>query len=123
MAILTVNSVADIASLADPYLSLREAIVIVNSPSFPNGLSAQIQAQISGTLHHNGADTIVFDPAAVTGPIVLGGSQLELSLPASTATVTIDGGGPGVTVDGNNASRFRNALGGIWLRRHDEYRG
>ena len=104
-AILTVNSAADTASPADPYLSLREAIAIVNSPTLPNGLSDQILAQISGTLHEDGADSIVFDPAAVTGPIVLGGSQLELSLPAGTATVTIDGGDPGVTVDGNNASR------------------
>src|SRR6516165_965871 len=112
-AILTVNSVADTASSADPYLSLREAIAIVNSPSLQNGLSAQILAQISGTLHQNRADSIVFDPAAVTGPIVLGGSQLELSLPASTATVTIDGGGPGVTVDGNNASRVFRVDAGV----------
>ena len=112
-ATLTVNSVADTASATDPYLSLREAIAIVNSPTLPNGLSAQILGQISGTLHQDGADSIVFDPAAVTGPIVLGGSQLELSLPASTATVTIDGGDPGVTVDGNNGRRLFRVDAGV----------
>jgi predicted outer membrane repeat protein len=112
-ATLTVNSVADTASAADAYLSLREAVAIVNSPTLPNGLSAQILGQISGTLHDGGADSIVFDPTAVTGPIVLGGSQLELSLLASTATVTIDGGGPGVTVDGNNASRIFRVDAGV----------
>jgi hypothetical protein len=101
---LTVNSTADMARDGDPYLSLREAVALVNSPNLPADLSPQIQSQISGSLHASGADTIAFDPAAVTGPIVLGGSQLELSLPRSTALVTIDGGG-GLTVDANNASR------------------
>jgi hypothetical protein len=104
-ATLTVNSAADTANNTDPYLTLREAIAIVNSPTLPTDLSEQILGQISGTLHAGGADTIAFDPAAVTGPIVLGGSQLELALPVSTAAVTIDGGSAGVTVDGNNASR------------------
>jgi hypothetical protein len=103
-SILTVNSTADTASPTDPWLTLREAIAIVNSPSLPADLSPQIRAQISGTLHANGSDAIVFDPAQVTGPITLGGTQLELSLPSSTAWVTIDGG-DGVTLDGNRASR------------------
>jgi predicted outer membrane repeat protein len=103
-ATLTVNSTADTASDSDPYLSLREAIAIVNSATLPADLSDQILGQISGTLHDSGADTIAFDLTGVTGPIVLSGSQLELSLPGSTASVTIDGGS-GVTVDGNNASR------------------
>jgi predicted outer membrane repeat protein len=103
--ILTVNSTADTASDSDPYLSLREAIALVNSPTLPTDLSPQIQRQMSGTLHSGGLDQIVFDPAAVTAPIVLGGTQLELSLPASTSQVVIDGGA-GVTVDGNNASRI-----------------
>jgi hypothetical protein len=104
-ATLTVNSIADTANPTDPYLSLREAIAIVNSPTLPDGLSDQILAQIQGTLHGSGSDTIGFDPLAVTDPITLGGNQLELSLPGSTARVTIDGGDTGVTVDGNNASR------------------
>jgi predicted outer membrane repeat protein len=104
-ATLTVNSIADTASDSDPYLSLREAIAIVNSPSLPTDLTPQILGQISGTLHSGGADTIGFDPAGVTGPIVLGGTQLELSLPSGTAAVTIDGSAASVTVDGNHASR------------------
>jgi hypothetical protein len=103
-ATLMVNNRADTANPSDPYLTLREAIAIVNSPSLPPNLSDQILAQIRGTLHSGQADTIAFDPAAVTGPITLGGSQLELSLPGSTAAVTIDGGAAGVTVDANNAS-------------------
>jgi predicted outer membrane repeat protein len=103
-ATLTVNSTLDTASDSDPYLTLREAITIVNRPSLPTDLSTQIQGQISGSLHGGGADTIAFDPFAVTEPIVLTGTQLELRLPGATAVVTIDGGG-GVTVDGNNASR------------------
>src|SRR5262249_23716419 len=103
---LTVNSTADTASNSDPYLSLREATAIVNSPTLPPNLSPQILEQISGTPHAGGFDRIVFDPAAVSGPIVLGGTQLELSLPASTSRVLIDGGDAGVTVDGDNASRI-----------------
>jgi hypothetical protein len=105
-AVLTVNSVADTASPTDPYLSLREAVAIVNSPTLPGGLSDQIRAQIDGVLHEGSSDTIVFDPTTVTGPIVLGGTQLELSLPGSTASVTLDGEAAGVTVDGNVASRI-----------------
>jgi hypothetical protein len=42
----------------------------------------------------------------------LGGSQLGLSLPGSTAVVTIDGGS-GVTLDGNNATRVLAVAGGV----------
>jgi hypothetical protein len=111
-ATLTVNSTADTANPLDPYLSLREAVAIVNSPSLPNGLSDQILAQINGDLHAGGADTILFDPGTVRTPIVLGGTVLQLTLPSDTATVTIDGGTEGVTVDGNNATRvFRVEAG------------
>jgi hypothetical protein len=108
-----VNSVADTANPTDPYLTLREAIAIANSPTLPSGLSDQILGQISGDLHQDGADTIAFDPAGVTGPIALTGSQLELSLPAGTAAVTIDAGDAGVTVDGNNASRVLQVDAGV----------
>jgi hypothetical protein len=105
-ATLTVNSLADTANPTDPYLSLREAIALVNSPTLPSGLSNQILGQISGTLHQGGSDTVVFDPTAVRTSITLTGGQLELSLPSSTAQVTIDGGGSaGVTLNGNRASR------------------
>jgi hypothetical protein len=103
-AALIVNSSADTANSFDPYLSLREAIAIVNSPTLPSDLSPQIQGQIIGTLHGGGADGIGFVPSGLV--IVLAGTQLELSLPAGTAAVTIDGGLAGVTVDGHNASRI-----------------
>jgi hypothetical protein len=112
-ATLTVNSTQDTASPTDPYLSLREAIALVNSPQLPGDLSAQILAQINGTLHENGTDTILFDPIQVSGPITLGGTQLELTVPGSTAAVTIDGGAAGVTVDGNNASRVFHLDSGV----------
>jgi hypothetical protein len=103
-ATLTVNSMADTANATDTYLSLREAIALVNSATLPSGLSTQITAKISGTLHDGKTDTIQFDPTKVTGPITLGGTDLGLSLPSTTATITIDGGAAGVTVDGNHAS-------------------
>jgi hypothetical protein len=101
---LTVNSTLDTAHDSDPYLTLREAIRIVNSASLPTDLSPEILGQISGDLHANGSDTIAFDPDSVTGPITLSGSQLELSISGRTSRVTIDGG-DGVTVDGHNVSR------------------
>jgi hypothetical protein len=112
-ATLTVNSTADTASDSDTHLSLREAIAIVNSPTLPTDLSPQIQAQISGTLHQNRADTIGFDHSAVTAPIVLGGSELLLTIPATTAAVTTDGGTAGVTVDANRASRVLELHSGV----------
>jgi predicted outer membrane repeat protein len=110
-ATLTVNSTADTASDSDPYLSLRQAFAIVNSSTLPTDLSPQIRAQISGTLHQNGADTIGFDHSAVTAPIVLGGFELLLTLPATTAAVTIDGGTAGVTVDANRRDRVLEIRG------------
>src|SRR5262249_1436336 len=97
-------STADTANASDAYLSLREAIAIVNSASLPTGLSKQILAQISGTLHAGHSDTIQFDHAHVTTPITLSGTLLELSLPSSTAAITSDGGAAAVTVDANNRS-------------------
>jgi hypothetical protein len=112
-AILTVNSMADTANATDAYLSLREAIAIVNSATLPSGLSSQITGQISGNLHDGKADTIEFDPTKVTSAITLGGTQLELSLPSTTAAITIDGGAAGVTVDGNQASRIFQVDSGV----------
>jgi streptogramin lyase len=103
-AVLTVNSVADTANSTDAYLSLREAIAIVDSSTLPSGLSPQIMAQISGTLHAGGSDTIQFDHSQVTGPITLTGDRLPLNLPNSTAAITIDGGATGVTINRFNGA-------------------
>jgi hypothetical protein len=111
-ATLTVNSAADTASPSDPYLSLREAVAIFNSPSLPGGLSSQILAHISGPLHGGGTDSLSFDHSMVTTPITLTGGQLVLSLAHGTASVTIDGGN-GMTVDGNNASRILQVDAGV----------
>jgi hypothetical protein len=104
-AVLTVNSTLDTANPTDGYLSLREAIAIVNNPSptLPSDLNPAQVAQISGTLHANQKDTI---QSSVSGPIPSFG--LELSLPSTTATITIDGG-TGVTVNPNYAG------GGFWV--------
>jgi hypothetical protein len=67
---------------------------------------------MNGDLHAGQADTIQFDRAGVTGPIVLGGTQLTLTIPGSTAAVTIDGGN-GVTVSGNNRSRVFEIDSGV----------
>src|SRR5262249_10080795 len=88
-AVLTVNSTAD-NTTDTSVLTLREAIAIVNTSPDLKSLSDAIQKQISGALHADGTDTIVFDPSKLTGPIKLGGTQLELSLPGSTAAITID---------------------------------
>ena len=75
-ATLTVNSMADTANATDAYLSLREAIAIVNSATLPSGLSSQITGQISGTLHGGNAEPqIVFDHTKVTAAITLGGAE------------------------------------------------
>jgi hypothetical protein len=112
-ATLTVNTSADTAAFADPFLSLRGAINIVNAPFVPNMLSLQILAQISGRLHEGGTDTIIFDPTRVTTPIRLSGGQLELSLPSSTASITIDGGTAGVAIDAHNSSRIFKVDAGV----------
>jgi hypothetical protein len=118
-AMLTVNSMADTANATDGYLSLREAIAIVNSPTLPSGLSSQITGQISGTLHANQTDSIVFDHTQVTSAIILAGTRLELTLPTGTAAVTIDGGAAGVTVDGNHVSGVFQADGGVTATLND----
>ncbi len=121
-AVLTVNSTIDTDNNSDSYLSLREAIAIVNSPTLPGDLSPQILAQITGTLHASQQDTIQF---SVTGPITFGNSDspvhhpLAVTLPAATATVTIDGG-TGMTLKGDSwytdgAGLFRDPITGAYL--------
>jgi CSLREA domain-containing protein len=69
-AVLTVNTLAD-ETTADNFLSLREAITVVDNPGTYGSLSTAEQAQISGTLRQN--DTIQF-AHGLTGTITLGSS-------------------------------------------------
>src|SRR5262249_18320641 len=96
-AVLTVNTVAD-DTTADNFLSLREAISVVNSGS-TSGLNSAEQTQISGTLGSN--DTIQFDPHPEGGTVPLPGGALSLGRSVASA-------GPGaasLTISGNNADR------------------
>jgi len=90
-AVLTVNSLVDRPqSNADPFLTLRDALTIVNTQS-TTGLSTGEASQVAGTLGQN--DAIIF---------ALGGTvHLTASLPAITASVHILGSGAGpLTIDG-----------------------
>jgi hypothetical protein len=50
-ATVTEKSAADTLNATIAYLSLREAIALVNSATLPSGLSAPITGQSGGTLH------------------------------------------------------------------------
>lgn len=102
MAVLTVNSALATANATDAYLTLPEAVAIVNSSTLPTGLSSQILSQISGTLHVP-SDTIQFAPSLAGSTIVLNGSPLVLSLSAATSAIEIVGGNS-ITVSGNGTS-------------------
>jgi hypothetical protein len=100
-ATLVVNTIDDPGTLGDAFLTLREAIAVVNSQS-TTGLSANEQGQISGTLGDN--DTIGFDPTVFGTPrtITLGGTQLPVDV-----DVTISGPGASLlTIDANGQSRI-----------------
>src|SRR6266852_134859 len=84
-AILTVNTAAD-ETTADNFLSLREAIAVVDSGS-TNGLSAAEMKQISGTLGIN--DTIRFDHSLQGQTITLTSGHLAI-----TKNLVIVGLGP-----------------------------
>jgi hypothetical protein len=102
-AVLTVTTTSDAAQYAG--LSLRDAIVQAN---------ADAAANTSDTINFNIPTT---DPGynSTTGvfTITLAQGQLELSGASATATITIDGGTPGVTVDGNQASRILQVDAGV----------
>lgn len=95
-AVLTVNAPADTASPTDPYLSLREAVAIVNSATLPGNLSAQIRIQITGILHAGGMDTIRFSSGLDGTPITLKNGQLELRRVGGV--VSIIGNGQDATI-------------------------
>jgi CSLREA domain-containing protein len=96
-AVLTVNTLAD-QTTADNFLSLREALGVVNAGSTA-GLSAAERAQVSGTLGSN--DTVQFDPGLAGGTITLTGGALSI-----TRAVAINGPGAGLlTVNGNGLDR------------------
>ena len=120
LATFTVNSAAD-ADTADAFLTLREAIEVVNDGDHTNGvagltgnrmLSAGELAQIDFTNPLGTNDTINFDAAAVNADnaIVLGGTELSV-----TAGLTINGNGPDSTViNGGGTSRLFNITGGTF---------
>ena len=101
LAFLTVNTTSDAVVPTDPTLSLREAIEVTNGTLAVSALSAQAQAQISGSF--NTPDTIQFAIPASTAPLlniaVPGfdpGTQTWTiqpltPLPMIAAQVTIDG--------------------------------
>jgi hypothetical protein len=96
-ALLTVNTLAD-ETTADNYLSLREAVGVVNSGS-TSGLSSAELAQVSGALGSN--DTIQFSLPSGPQTLTLTGSALNL-----THSVTITGpGASSLTLSGNNTDR------------------
>jgi hypothetical protein len=51
-------------------------------------------------------DTIQFDPSLTSGTITLSGSELLLSKSLSIVAPTTSTGAPGITIDGNSASRL-----------------
>jgi hypothetical protein len=107
LAILTVNSIADNVSGITTTLSLREAVLLVDTGGMAtdtsgNSLNSLAKAsQISGSFGSD--DTIQFDPSLFGGTqqtITLGGSELLLS-----QSVTIAGPGSGsLAVSGNGQS-------------------
>jgi hypothetical protein len=104
-AVLTVNTLAD-ETAADNFLSLREAIGVVDSGSTA-GLSAAELAQISGTLGVN--DTIQFASKLNGGTITLTAGELTI-----TANLDIAGPGPNqLAISGNNASRVFEVAAGL----------
>jgi hypothetical protein len=126
-AILTVNTLDD-AVVSDGFLSLREAVQVVNTDSTAN-LSGTELAQVDQTSNPLGInDTIVFDPALASatnstggpvGTIVLGnmtsgGGQLELSRPGATPSdaIKIDGTGT-ITISANYLSRIFQVDAGV----------
>src|SRR5947209_7860115 len=67
-ALLMVNSLADTTNSGD-MLTFRDAILVENGTLAISNLSASEQAQISGTLHAAGGDTIQF-AAALAGQTI-----------------------------------------------------
>src|SRR5438132_3988281 len=105
-AVLTVNTLAD-QTTADNFLSLREAVGVVDAGSTA-GLSSAELAQISGTLGSN--DTIQFRLPSGPQTITLTGA-LDITNP-----VTVKGTGAGsLTISGNNLDRVF-VVGQIFLQ-------
>jgi predicted outer membrane repeat protein len=95
-ALLTVNTLQD--GNPSAFLSLREAVNVVNSGSTA-GLTAAQLAQVSGAVGNN--DTIQI-AAGLAGAITLTGGEIDI-----TQDVTINGPGPDVlAVSGNGAGRI-----------------
>jgi CSLREA domain-containing protein len=101
---LTVNTLAD-ETTPDKFLSLREAIGVVDAGS-TSGLSSAELAQISGTLGQN--DTIQFAKKLSGGTITLTQGPLAI-----TQNLAIQGlGAKHLAVSGNAASEVFDVSGG-----------
>jgi CSLREA domain-containing protein len=98
-ATLIVNTLADTVA-DDNQLSLREAIDAVNLQSNAT-LDAGARGQITGVF--GTGDTILFDAALAGGILTLDGTELLLQ-----RSMTLDGEGLGLSIDGNQTSRIFN---------------
>ena len=116
LAVFDVNSALD-NTTADEFLTLREAIEIINDGDPNDGvaglggrnLTVDEANQINLQLPIGNGDTIIFDGTAVNAAnaIVLGGTELSV-----TAAVTINGNGVEETiVDGDGSSRLFHISG------------
>jgi hypothetical protein len=102
-----VNTALD-ETTPDGFLSLREAVNVVNTQSTA-GLSAAELTRITGTLGVN--DTIEFGPSLVGKTITLTQGEIAFDI-----DLTIQG--PGATklaISGNNANRIFDIGGDAWL--------
>jgi hypothetical protein len=114
-ATITVNTLNDTTLPGDKLVSLRDAIIAVNTGNLP--ADADVTAQSTGAFGTN--DTILFDPTLF--PAGGGGQVISLgsALPTITNPLTITGPGAGIlNIDANFLSRvfdYNDASGNFGL--------
>ena len=109
LALLTVNTLDD-DNVADAFLSLSEAVSLVNYAGDSNAaLGRALQGgesnQINITNAFGASDTIVFDSSIAGGTIELSSSSTNFSGPNAfvvNVAMMIDGGSSGMTLTGGN---------------------